>query len=174
MSKTFLPTLAVATKYTITFENALYNPHSGHAASTTGTTAGGILSSTGFKYTGDTNVYYYEDDGAGNINAYYISGTNKVYKSGAVGTITYATTGTVTGGTLVLTKENIASIENYDGVTQTYIRLTVQPSSNDIVPVRNQVLEIDTYNMSVTGAADTVAAGASDGGTQYSTTSSYN
>jgi hypothetical protein len=35
-------------------------------------------------------------------------------------------------------------------------------------------LEIDIYNMSVTGEADTVAAGASDGGTQYSTTSSYN
>ena len=175
MSKTFLPTTGVATKYTILFENALYNPHSGHAASTAGTTAGGILSSTGFKYSDDTvNVYYYEDDGAGNINAYYVSGTSKVYKSGAVGTITYVTTGTVTGGTLVLTKEDIASVENYDGTTQTYIRLTVQPSSNDLVPVRNQVLEIDTYNMSITGAADTVAAGASDGGTQYSTSSSYN
>ena len=97
-----------------------------------------------------------------------------MYKSGAVGVITYKTTGTVTGGTLVLTKENIASVENYDGATQTQIRLTVQPDSNDIVPVRNQVLEIDTYNLSVTGSADTVAAGASDGGTQYSTSSSYN
>ena len=175
MSKTFLPTTGVATKYTILFENTLYNPHSGHAASTTGTTAGGILSSTGFKYSDDTvNVYYYEDDGAGNINAYYVSGTSKVYKSGAVGTITYATTGTVTGGTLVLTKEDIASVENYDGVTQTNIRLTVQPDSNDLVPVRNQVLEVDIYNMSVIGSADTVAAGASDGGTQYSTSSSYN
>ena len=175
MSKTFLPTLTVATKYTITFENALYNPHSGHAASTAGTTAGGILSSTGFKYTDDTvNVYYYEDDGAGLIKAYYVSGTSKVYKAAAVGTITYTTTGTVTGGTLVLTKENIASVENYDGATQTYIKLTTQPDSNDLVPVRNQVLEIDSYNMSVAGEADTVAAGASDGGTQYSTTSSYN
>jgi len=175
MSKTFLPTLTVATKYTITFENALYNPHSGHAASTAGTTAGGILSSSGFKYTDDTvNVYYYEDDGAGLVKAYYISGTSKVYKAAAVGTITYTTTGTVTGGTIVLTKENIASVENYDGATQTYIKLTTQPDSNDLVPVRNQVLEIDTYNMSVTGEADTVAAGASDGGTQYSTTSSYN
>ena len=35
-------------------------------------------------------------------------------------------------------------------------------------------MEIDTYNLSVTGAADTVAAGSSDGGTQYATTSSYN
>ena len=108
------------------------------------------------------------------IKAYYVSGTSKVYKAAAVGTITYTTAGTVTGGTLVLTKENIASVENYDGATQTYIKLTAQPDSNDLVPVRNQVLEIDSYNMSVTGEADTVAAGASDGGTQYSTNSSYN
>ena len=174
MSKTFLPTLGTATKYTVNFENAIYNPHSGHAADTTGTTAGGVVSSSGFKYTGDTNVYYYEDDGAGNINAYYISGTTKVYKSASVGTITYKATGTVSAGTVVLTKEDIASVENYDGATQTQIRITVQPSSNDIVPVRNQVLEIDTYNMSITGTADTIAAGSSDGGTQYSTSSSYN
>ena len=56
ISKTFKPTLATALKYTINFSNALYNPHSGHAASTTGTTAGGILSSTGFTITGDSVI----------------------------------------------------------------------------------------------------------------------
>jgi len=168
ISKTFLPTLDVATKYTINYENGLFNPHSGHAASTAGTTAGGIISSSGFKYTGDAQVYYYEDDGEGNVKSYYISGSSKVYKAAAVGTVTYST------GEVILTKEDIASVEDYDGATQTYIRITVQPDSNDIVPVRNQVLEIDTYNLSVTGAADTVAAGSSDGGTQYATSSSYN
>ena len=168
ISKTFLPTLGTATKYTINFENDIYNPHSGHAASTSGTTAGGVISSSGFKYTGDANVYYYEDDGAGIVKSYYVSGSSKVYKAAPVGTINYTT------GDIVLTKEDIASVENYDGATQTYIRITVQPDSNDIVPVRNQVLEIDTYNLTVTGTADTVAAGSSDGGTQYATTSSYN
>ena len=99
--------------------------------------------------------------------AYYISSSQKVYKAAAVGTITYTT------GKIVLTKENIASVENYDGSTQTYVRLTVIPNSNDIVPVRNQVLEIDTTNMTVTGVADSIASGSSDGGTQYSTSSSY-
>ena len=32
ISKTFKPTLGTALKYTITFSNALYNPHSGHLA----------------------------------------------------------------------------------------------------------------------------------------------
>jgi len=135
---------------------------------TTGTSAGGVVTSSGFKYTGDTNVYYYEDDGEGNIKAYYISGTNKVYKSAAVGTIDYI------NGKIVLSSENYASVENYDGITQNQIRITVVPSSNDIVPVRNQILEIDTYNLSVSGTADSIAAGSSDGGTQYSTSSSYN
>ena len=36
-----------------------------------------------------------------------------------------------------------------------------------------QVLEIDTTNMTVTGVADSIASGSSDGGTQYSTSSSY-
>ena len=175
MSKTFKPTLGTATKYTIGFENNLYHPHSGHAASTSGTSAGGILSSSGFKYTGDsTNVWYYEDDGTGLIKAFYISGSVKEYAAAAVGTVTYTTSGVLVGGTVTLTKEDIASVENYDGITQTYIRITVQPDSNDIVPVRNQILEIDTTNLTVTGEVDTIASGASDGGVNYSTVSSYN
>jgi len=168
MSKTFLPTLGTATKYTIDFANAFFNPHSGHMASTAGITPGGILSSTGFKYTGDaTNVWYYEDDGAGLVKAYYILSSAKVYKAASVGTIDYST------GIIVIAKDDIDSVEDYNGATQTYIRLTVVPSSNDIVPVRNQVLEIDTTNMSITGAADSIAGGSSDGGTTYSTSASY-
>ena len=168
MSKTFKPTLNDALKYTISFSNALYNPHSGHMASTTGTIAGGILSSTGFTITGDANTYYVEDDGAGLVNAYYISGTSKVYMTtGSVGTIDYLT------GDVVFTKISIATVGDVDGASSNYIRLTVQPSSNDIVPVRNQILQIDAVNLSVTGTADTIAAGAGDAGVNYTTTSSY-
>jgi len=168
ISKTFKPTLNDPLKYTISFSNALYNPHSGHLASTAGTTAGGILSSTGFTITGDANTYYVEDDGAGLVNAYYISGTSKVYMTtGAVGTIDYLT------GDVVFTKISIATVGDVDGASSNYIRLTVQPSSNDIVPVRNQILQIDAVNLSVTGTADTIAAGAGDAGVNYTTTSSY-
>jgi len=167
ISKTFKPTLASALKYTINFSNPLHNPHTGHLASTTGTTSGGILSSTGFTISGDANTYYLEDDGAGNVNAYYISGSSKVYRAAAEGTVDYAT------GEVVLTKINIGSIGNVDGAASTTIRITVVPSSNDIVPVRNQILEIDSTNLSVTGAADTIASGAGDAGVNYSTTSSY-
>ena len=109
-----------------------------------------------------------EDNGSGLVDAYYISGANKVYQvSGSVGTIDYTT------GDVVLTKINIATVGDVDGATSTTIRITVQPASNDVVPVRNQVLEIDLANLSVTGVADTIAAGAGDAGVNYSTTATY-
>ena len=168
ISKTFKPTLASALKYTISFSNKLYHPYSGYAADTTGTTAGGILSSTGFTITGDANTYYLEDDGVGVVNAYYISGAAKVYlTSGSVGTIDYTT------GDIVLTKLNVGTVGQVDGLDSTSIRLTVKPASNDVVPVRNQILQIDTTNLSVVGTVDTIAAGAGDAGVNYSTTATY-
>ena len=168
MSKTFKPTLGTALKYTISFSNALYHPFTGYNLLTTGVVHGGILTSTGFTITGDTNTYYLEDDGSGLVDTYYISGTSKVYlTTGSVGTIDYLT------GDVVLTKINIATVGDVDGATSTSIRITVQPASNDVVPVRNQVLEVYLVNLSVTGVADTIAAGAGDAGVNYSTTATY-
>ena len=168
ISKTFTPTLASALKYTLSFSNNLYHPYDGYNKLLTGVVAGGILSSSGFTITGDANTYYLEDDGSGLVFAYYISGTSKVYLiSGSVGTIDYLT------GDVVLTKINIGSVGDVDGATSTAIRLTVQPASNDVVPVRNQILQIDSVNLSVTGTSDTIAAGAGDAGVNYSTTATY-
>ena len=97
--------------------------------------------------------------------AYYISGTSKVYYTGgSIGTIDYTT------GDVVLTKISIGTVGDVDGADSTSIRITVQPASNDVVPVRNQILEIDLVNLSVTGVADTIAAGAGEAGVNYSTT----
>jgi len=167
ISKTFKPTLSSALKYTIDFSNALYNPHSGHMGSTAGVTAGGILSSTGFSLNASTETWYLEDDGAGIVKTYYVSGTSKVYQAAAVGTIDYTT------GEVVLTKINITAVSDVDGATSTSVRITVQPASNDVVPVRNQILQIDSVNISVTGTADTIAAGAGDAGVNYTTSATY-
>ena len=112
-------------------------------------------------------TWYLEDDGAGIVKTYYISGTSKVYQAAAVGTIDYTT------GEVVLTKINITAVSDVDGATSTSVRITVQPASNDVVPVRNQILQIDSVNISVTGTADTIAAGAGDAGVNYTTSSTY-
>ena len=163
MYKFITPTLDSGLKYTLSFNNAFYNPHSGHNSS-----AGGVVSSTGFKISGDdTNEHFLDDDGAGNVRVYYLSGTTRIYTDSTYGTIDY------TNGEIILTSANITSISNIDGAVSTRIRVTVSPDSNDIVPVRNQVLSIDTANSTVSGSIDEIESGSSQAGTGYTTTSSY-
>ena len=164
MYKFITPTLNSALKYTLSFNNAFYNPHSGHNAS-----AGGIVSSTGFKITNDDslNEHFLDDDGAGNIRVYYLSGTTRIYTDSTYGTINY------TAGEIILTSAHITSISNVDGAASTVIRVFTKPSSNDVIPVRNQVLSIDLINSSITGSVDTIESGSSQAGTSYTTTSSY-
>ena len=162
--KYITPTLSSALKYTLSFNNAFYNPHTEHNKS-----GGGIISSTGFKINNDdsTNEHFLDDDGAGNVRVYYLSGTTRIYTSSTFGTVNYTT------GQIILTSANITSISNVDGATSTQIRVFAIPNSNDIVPVRNQVLEIDTSNSTITGEVDAVESGSSQAGTTYTTTSSY-
>ena len=162
--KYITPTLNSALKYTLSFNNAFYNPHSEHNK-----TAGGIISSTGFKINNDSSAseHFLDDDGAGNIRVYYLSGTTRIYTSSSYGTINYTT------GEIILTSAHITSISNVDGASSTRIRVFAKPNSNDVVPVRNQVLSIDTTNSSITGSVDEIESGSSQAGTSYSTTSSY-
>jgi len=164
MHKFITPTLSEALKYTLSFNNAFFNPHSGHNS-----TGGGVISSTGFKINNDdsTNEHFLDDDGAGNVRVYYLSGTTRIYTSTTFGTVDYAI------GEIILTSANITSISNIDGAASGRIRVFAIPNSNDVVPVRNQVLEIDTSNSTITGNVDTVESGSSQAGTSYTTTSSY-
>ena len=161
--KEFTPTLNSSTLYNIYFRNALYNPHNEHNKA-----AGGILESTGFKVDGDTtNEMFLDDDGAGNVRRYYIVSGVRTYTNNTQGTINYDT------GQITLNSLNIASISNIRGSASTKIELTVKPNSNDVVPVRNQIIEIDTANSSITVTADTFVGGSADAGVGYTTTSSY-
>ena len=161
--KDFTPTLNSSTLYNVYFRNALYNPHSEHNKA-----AGGILESSGFKVDGDTtNEMFLDDDGAGNVRRYYIVSGVRTYANNTQGTINYST------GQITLNSLNIASISNIRGSASTVIELTVKPNSNDVVPVRNQILEIDTANSSITVTADTFVGGSADAGVGYTTTSSY-
>ena len=161
--KNFTPIINSATKYDIYFRNALYNPHSGHNSA-----AGGILASTGFKVASDaTNEMFLDDDGNGNVRMYYLVSGVKTYANSTQGTIDYAT------GQVTLNLLNIASISNIRGASSTVIELTVQPSSNDVIPVRDQIIDIDIANSSITVEADTFVGGSSEAGIGYTSSSSY-
>ena len=60
-------------------------------------------------------------------------------------------------GEIILTSLNITSVSNVDGASSTKVRVTVIPKSNDIVPVRNQILEIDLVNSVISGSVDAQA-----------------
>ena len=160
--KSFTPILSSSEKYNIYFRNALFNPHSGHNAA-----AGGILSSTGFKVTGSDFEMFLDDDGQGNIRRYYLASGIRTYANDTQGTIDYAT------GEIALNSLNVASISNIRGATSTVVEITVTPDSNDIVPVRDQIVEIDVANSGITVTADTFVGGSADAGVGYTTTSSY-
>ncbi len=160
--KNFTPILLTSSKYFIYFRNALYNPHSGHMAST-----GGIFSSTGFKIKDNDNECFFDDDGAGNIRLYYSASGVKSYLNSKQGTIDYKS------GIITIDSLNIASISNIGGKASTIIQLTVTPSSNDVVPVRDQIVEIDVANSYITVTADSFVGGSAEAGVGYTTTSSY-
>ena len=163
IKKTFTPTLSSSTKYNIYFRNALYNPVSGYNAS-----QGGILESSGFKISGDTtNIYFLDDDGAGNVRRYRLVGSVRTYAINTQGTINYTT------GQITLNSLNITTVENIRGEASATIELIVKPNSNDVVPVRDQIVEIDVENSNVTVEVDTFIGGSADAGVGYSTSTSY-
>ena len=156
--KSFTPTLSSSTKYDVYFRNAIYNPHSGHES---------VLSSTGFKISGNTNEMFLDDDGMGNVRVYYLVSGIKTVQNATQGTIDYAT------GQITINSLDIASISNIRGSVSTVIEVTASPLSNDVVPVRDQILEIDVSNSIVNVSEDTFIGGSSEAGVGYTTTSSY-
>ena len=158
MRKEFTPTIATSTKYDIYFRNAIYNPHSGHMSE---------LSSTGFKVAGNDNEMFLDEDGQGNVRVFYLVSGIKTIHNATQGTIDYST------GQITINSLNVASISNIRGATSSKIEITVTPSSNDVVPVRDQILEIDVSNSIITVGEDTFVGGSSEAGVGYTTTSSY-
>ena len=156
--KSFTPTLSSSTKYDVYFRNAIYNPHSGHES---------VLSSTGFKISGKNNEMFLDDDGMGNVRLYYLVSGIKTVHNATQGTIDYAT------GQITLNSLDVNTISNIRGSASTVIEVTASPSSNDIVPVRDQILEIDVLNSTVNVSEDTFVGGSSEAGVGYTTTSSY-
>ena len=163
MRKTFTPITGTSTSYNIYFRNAIFNPHSGHNMDD-----GGVIETSGFKVEGDTdNEYFLDDDGKGNIRRYRLSGSTRVYANSTQGTINYST------GAITINSLNISSVSNIRSSASTVIEITTTPESNDLAPVRGQVLEIDVANSTINVQEDTFEGGSSDAGVGYTTPSSY-
>jgi hypothetical protein len=152
MGQKFAPIITSANSYVINFGNALFNPHAGHTS---------IIASTGFNINNDTtSEYFFDDDGRGNLRIVTGYGDTDTVFSATAGTVDYTT------GIISINLISITGVSNVDGSASTQIRITATPNSYDIVPVRNQILEIDTLNTLVTANVDS----ASSSGTAFSNT----
>ena len=158
----YTPNTSGSFSFTIQFGNPLFNPHSGHNAA-----GGGIIASTGFYIQDNTNEMFFDDDGAGNLRIYYLVSGVRTYHSEVAGTVNYAT------GLISVNPVYITSVSNVDNNVSTAIRLTASPASTDIVGKRNQIIEIDILNTTITGGQDTIAVNSSGGSTDYITNSTY-
>ena len=143
MARLFTPTTTGSTSYTINFNNAFYNPVSGYQNT--------VIASTGFYINGGTTEYFFDDDGSGNLRIYSIAVGVRTYYSSAAGTIDYA------NGLITINGILISSTSNIDGVSSIQIRITALSDSNDVIPVRNQLLEIDFTNSTITSKVDAAA-----------------
>ena len=158
----YTPNTAGSFSFTIQFGNPLFHPHSGHNAA-----GGGIIASTGFYIQDNTNEMFFDEDGSGNLRIYYLVSGVRTYHSEVAGTVNYLT-GLVSANPVYIT-----SVSNVDNNASTAIRLTASPSSTDIVGKRNQIIEIDIINTTITGGQDTIAVNSSGGSTDYITNSTY-
>ena len=123
----------------------------------------GRAKSRGFEYVTGSET----DDIFATTNTYrhYLFDVEMFTHVDCIGSASYTT------GEIKINSINITSVENVDGAASSVIRLTVVPDSQDIIAVRNQILEIDFVNTTINGAVDATAVGDSSAGTSEVTTS---
>jgi hypothetical protein len=129
-------------KYIVRLDNPIYRDPEG----------GNHIITSGFKLFGRTETFYLVDDGNKNLGLFYYesSGTVKVFINETAGTVDYEKG--------VITVNDIAIVN-----TET-VSFFVTPVSNDVVSVRDQLVQIDEEKISVNAIVDKVVSGTQGAG----------
>ena len=154
--KSIVPSTTANNSYTVSFNNAIYNPS---------TTYEGAVSTSAFSFTDAAGTVYstsYLDDLNGVMRVFYYSGSAKVIVENTAGTVAYS------NGHITLTS---FKPDSFAGST---LDFTIQPATNDLIPVRNQIFTIANTDITVTMQDDadtgTTTDSASATGASVSTT----
>ena len=129
--KEFIPTIGSSLTYNINFSNAIVHPHSGHI---------GALSSTKFTIVDGENILRTNcalDDLDGVIRVFRLVNNKKTIVNSSLGTIDYTT------GKIILNSFNPTA---FVGST---LQITVSPESYDIIPLREQIIQISSSLLTV-------------------------
>ena len=130
--KSIVPSTTANNSYTVSFNNAIYNPS---------TTYEGAVSTSAFSFTDAAGTVYstsYLDDLNGVMRVFYYSGSAKVIVENTAGTVAYS------NGHITLTS---FKPDSFAGST---LDFTIQPATNDLIPVRNQIFTIANTDITVT------------------------
>lgn len=149
------PKYNTSSEYKINIVNPIY--HSGVAEE--------AFLSTGFYIDDTSDIYYLTDDGIGNIILYKnVAGVTSKVLSNAIGTSTvdYA------AGKVTITGLRILRLDDPN------FRFIIKTASNDVVSVRNQIVNIPNSRVTVNLIEDAISAGVSTGGTNHIFTTSRN
>ncbi len=117
------------------------------------------ISSSAFKingvdhFFGDTEI---KDSDDRTIVIYKVINNENIIVNGNVG--------------LISADFGIVTLNNFAPDDTTPIRVTLSPNSLDIAPKRNEIINIESSKINVTGAVDTIAYSGSSGTLDYSTT----
>lgn len=138
-------------EYVINFENPIHQTSSGESIKT-----------TGFYIDSTDTVYYLTDDGVGKIQLYSVidETKEKIIKNANIGTVNYET-GQIRITGLYLT--NLAETNFY---------FIIRTSSYDVIPVRNQLIDIPTARIRVSAVEDVLSRGMTPSNTNYTFTAS--
>ena len=155
VQKRLYPVVGTAQKYTLEFSS----PFSSNIA-----TGASVIDSSEFIINGFNHKMQdiaTDDPNIRTVQLYRITNNQKIITTVDAGTVNIQT------GTVVLTNFNP------DGGlvgSNAYITVTGTPSSNDLAPKRNQLLQIDLLQTVVTPQVDEIATGSVIAGIGYSTT----
>lgn len=151
--KRFSPILGSFFNYYVKFYTSIYHPYDGFL---------GAVSSNRFTLTGISEQLFLDDDGRGNLRAYYpTTGNAKVYINKTMGTVDYTT------GEIRLDNFNPSS---YEG---TEIEVTITPENRDLAPQQNQILLVSDSTITVIEEATGNILSSGSGTTEGDTASQF-
>tara|TARA_Y100001937_G_scaffold128051_1_gene202241 strand:+ start:138 stop:2060 length:1923 start_codon:yes stop_codon:yes gene_type:complete len=154
MSQLFTPVTTEETGYIVDFSNPLDHEYDGQ---------NNIVASTGFNIVGEVDEFFFDDRSQGDLRIFRLVEGKKVIYSNTAGKIDYEK------GIITIDPIRISGVSDVDGASSTRIRITAAPASKDIVPLRNQVLEIDKVNTTVDGRVDSLVTTTTSGGVTTTT-----
>ena len=154
MAQLFTPVITEETGYIVDFSNPLDHEYDGQ---------NNIVASTGFNIVGEVDEFFFDDRSQGDLRIFRLVEGKKVIYSNTAGKIDYEK------GIITIDPIRISGVSDVDGASSTRIRITAAPASKDIVPLRNQVLEIDKVNTTVDGRVDSLVTTTTSGGVTTTT-----